>query len=360
MKSVRVLVLSSSDSTFFQIIRTLEEHRRYNFLLFGYGSDNEFIQRFHNIQIIEKQTSEDNLIPFLLDICQENEIDVILPASFEYLNPLCRNLEKFRASDVEPIIPVSDTSLLEILTHRPVLFEYCMNVLSIPVPEYRTIRSRGMIKNATDSLDYPQKPILLSPSKLSQNRSIRLIDNSKDLQRLFFDEKPQAVYATLRQFTEDIGDDFSEITAMEYDCTSEYSVEVLCRRGQTFATLVYSSNPLSDKPMAHSVLTKDHNFPIIEKIAESIVEGFGFSYSVGMRIWVDSEGNARLFDVIPHLCDNVMLCLHGGINLPELVIEMALREFDYNYKPSIKWGLRMQQVWLELLDHEGDVWKTDL
>ncbi|MFW9913828.1 MAG: hypothetical protein ACFFEU_15220, partial [Candidatus Thorarchaeota archaeon] len=179
-------------------------------------------------------------------------------------------------------------------------------------------------------------------------------------QRLFFDEKPQAVYTTLRQLTQDIGDDFSEITAMDYNCASEYSVEVLCRRGQTFAVLVYSSNPLSDKMITYTVLTKDQNFPIIEKLAQGIVEGFGLSYSIGMKIWVDSEGNARLFDVIPHLLDDAMLCLHGGINLPELVIEMALREFDYNYSPTINWGLKMQRIWLELFSYEGDVWKSDL
>ncbi len=360
MKSVRVLVLCSSDSTFFVVLRTLEKSRKYDFTIFGYGSENEFIQRFHTVQIIDKRTSDDELIPFLLDFCQENEIDVILPASFEYLNPLCQNLAQFRANGVEPIIPISDPSLLEIITHRPALFEYSSNVLSIPVPEYRTIKNQGMIKDAIDSLDYPQKRILFSPSRLSQDRNIRLIDNSKDLRRLFFDEKPEAVYTTLQQFTHDVGDDFSEITAIEYDCTTAYSVEVLCRRGQTFAILVYSSNPLSDKMNTHSVLTRDHNFPIIEKLAQRVVEGFGFSYSVGMRIWIDSVGNASLLDVIPHLRDDVILCLHGGINLPELMIDMALREFDYNYRPTIKWGLRMQQVWLELLNYEGDVWKTDL
>lgn len=360
MKSVRVLILCSSDSTFFHVLRTLERSRKYDFTLFGFGSDNEFIQRFHDIKLIKKPPSEVDLLPFLLDICLKNKIDIILSASFDYLGILSKNLEQFRAIDTEPIIPVSDPSLLAILSYRPTLFEYSSNVLSVSVPEYRIVKERKLIEDSVHSLGHPQKPILLSSSQHIQERNIRLIDNSKDIQKLFFDEKPDAVYTTLHQFTRDVGEVFPEITAMEYDCTTEYSVEVLCRKGQTFATLVYPGNPLFDKMNTHSVLTRDQYFPIIEKLARRVVEGFGFSYSVGMRIWIDSEGKARLVDVIPHLRDSVVLCLHGGVNLPELMIDMALREFDYDYKPTIKWGLKMQQVWLELLNYKGDVWKTEL
>ncbi len=333
---------------------------KYNFTFFGYGYENEFIQRFYDVKLMKRPSSELDLIPFLFDICQKNEIDVIIPASSEYLGPLCENLEQFRANNIEPIIPVSDPSLLEILSHRPTLFEYSKRVLSILAPEYRVIRNQKMIKETTHSLGYPEKPILFSPSRYSQDGNIRLVDSSKDIRRLFFDEKPDAVYTTLHQFTHALGDVFPEITAIEYDCTTEYSVEVLCRKGLTFAILIYSSNPLSNKLNTHTVLTKDKHFPVIEEIVKRVVEGFGFSYCVGMRIWIDSEGNARLVDLIPHLRDDVILCFHGGVNLPELMIDMALREFDYNYGTTIKWGLQMQQVWFELLNYKGDVWKTEL
>ncbi|MFW9913356.1 MAG: hypothetical protein ACFFEU_12845, partial [Candidatus Thorarchaeota archaeon] len=65
--------------------------RKYDFALFGYGSDSEFIQRFHNIQLIKKHRSRTELIPSLLEICKTNEIDVLLPATYEFLNPLCQN-----------------------------------------------------------------------------------------------------------------------------------------------------------------------------------------------------------------------------------------------------------------------------
>jgi carbamoyl-phosphate synthase large subunit len=296
----------------------------------------------------------------LLEICKKNDIDIIIPASYEFLEPLCENLELFRANNIEPIIPITDPALLKILSHRPTLFEYSTNVLSIPVPEHRTIGTQKMIQEMTHSLGYPLTPILFTPSYYSIGRNIRLVDSSKDMRMLFFNEKPDAVYTTLQQFTEALGNDFPEIIAMEYDCVAEYSVEALCRKGLTFAILAYPSKPISNKLDAHSVLTKDQHFPVIEGIVRRVVEGFGFSYCVGMRIWLDSNGNARLVDITPHLSDDVILCFHGGINFPELMIDMALGEFDYNYRPKIKWGLRMQQVWLELLNYQGDVWKTAL
>jgi len=360
VKSVRVLILSSVESTMIQIARTLEKSTKYDITLFGFGVENEFIKRFYNITLLKKQSSERDLISALLELCEKNKIDVIIPASSKFLDPLCENLEKFRNISVELILPVTDPTLLEILFHRPTLFEYSKNVLSLPIPKYKLVQNRKMIQEVTKDLGYPGNPVLFSHSRNGQDKNIRLVDGSSDIKKLYFDEKPDAVYSTLHQFISDLDDSFSEIIAIEFDCIIEYNVEVLCRKGVTFALLVYPSNPLSNKLNTHAVLTKDQHFPAIEKIAKRVVEGFGISYSVGMRIWIDSNGNAKLIDVVPNLRDDVILCLHGGVNFPELMIDMALQEFDYDYSPKIKWGLQMQQVWLELLNHEGEVWKTDL
>lgn len=360
MKSVRVLILGSKDSTLIQIARTLETSSKYDVTLFGFGVENEFISKFYNITLFKKQSTEGDLISYLLDICEKNQIDIIIPSSSEFLEPLCANLEQFRKNNVEPIIPVSDPSLLKILFHRPTLLEYSKNVLSLAVPKYRLMENQNLIREVTQELGYPENPILFSHSRYSHDGNIRLIDSSSDIKKLFFNEKPDAVNVTFDQFTHDLDETFPEIIALEYDCTVEYTVKALCRKGIIFATLIYPSNPLSNKLNTHTILTKDQHFPVLEKIAQRVVEGFGISYSVGMRIWMDSKGNAKLVDVIPHLRDDVILCFHGGVNFPELMLDMALTEFDYDYRPSIKWGLQMQQVWLELLDYKGDVWKTDL
>ena len=360
MKSVRVLILGSSESTVIQIARTLEKSTKYDITLFGFGVENDFIEKFYNVALLKNKTSENSLISTLLEICEKNKIDVIIPASSEFLKPLCENLEKFRNKNVEPILPVTDPTLLEILFHRPTLFEYSKNVLSLRIPRYKLVQNRKMIQEVIADLGYPGNPVLFSHSCNAHDKNIRLIDGSSDIKKLYFNEKPDAVRSTLHQFITDLDDQFSEIIAIEFDCAIEYNVEVLCRKGATFALLVYSSNPLSNKMNTHTVLTKDQHFPAIEKIAERVVEGFGISYSVGMRIWIDSKGNAKLVDVVPHLRDDVVLVLHGGVNLPELMIDMAFQEFDYDYRPTIKWGLQMQQVWLELLNREDEVWETEL
>ncbi|MFX1483487.1 MAG: hypothetical protein ACFFCP_09885 [Promethearchaeota archaeon] len=360
MKSVRVLILGSNDSTLISTIRTLQKSSKYDFTIFGFGSENEFIERFYNVTLLRKSSSDLALIHFLIDACQKNKVEVIIPTSFEYLEPLCEHLEIFRSKNIEPAIPLTDPSLLEILSHRPTLFEYFNRVLSLNGPEYRISSTQQMLHEGAHSLGYPHKPILFTPSHSFRGGNMKLVESSKDVRKLFFEKKPDTVYSTLHQFTNVLGVSFPEVTAIEFDCVTEYSVEVLCRKGITFAVLVYPSNPLSAKMDIRAALTKDQHYPAVEKIARRVIEGFGFSYSVCMRIWIDSEGNAKLVDVIPHLREDVILCFHGGVNFPELMIDMALQEFDYEYNPTIKWGLKMQQVWLELLSYQGDVWKTDL
>ena len=121
MKSVRVLVLGSRDSTLIHVLRTLAKSTKYDYTLFGYGSENDFIQKSFNTKLLKNPSTETELIPFLIDSCEKNEIDFIIPTSTEFVAPLCENLEDFRTKNVEPIVPLSDPSLLEIIFHRPTL-----------------------------------------------------------------------------------------------------------------------------------------------------------------------------------------------------------------------------------------------
>jgi predicted ATP-grasp superfamily ATP-dependent carboligase len=105
-------------------------------------------------------------------------------------------------------------------------------------------------------------------------------------------------------------------------------------------------------------ILKDDNYGEIEKVSKKLVEGFGLSYNVGIQMREDKKGKPQLLEINPRLQGTTTMTVASGVNIPELMVMMALREFDYDIEPEIRWGLEMDRVWLELFKYEGSVWEN--
>ena len=165
-----------------------------------------------------------------------------------------------------------------------------------------------------------------------------------DRRRLFFEEKPTGVYTTLENVLQDIGGDFPELIAMEYLPWLEYTLDVLCRKGQTFCVVPRARKEMTGGITTRGVIAKDKNFDVIVKTSTSIVEGLGFSYNIGIQLKENAKGIPLLLEVNPRLQGTTVMSVASGINIPEQMVAMALGEFDYKQKFEPKWGLDMQML----------------
>ncbi len=294
----------------------------------------------------------------LLDLCEGLGVEVVLPIRTDDQMPICSQLEAFRDAGVEPALIVTDPELMDMLLNKRRLMEYCRDVIGTDVPRFDYATNADALTEAVMGLGYPDVPVVIKPSYSNGSRGFRVLDENIDRKHLFFNEKPTGIYSTLDDVLRDIGDEFPEMVAMEYLPGREYTVDVLCRKGKTFAVVPRLRLRMTGGITTQGVLAKDENYGVISRTVESIVEGFGLSYNVGIQLKESTSSVPLLLEVNPRLQGTTTITVAGGVNVPELMVQMALREFDYDFRPEVRWGLKMQRVWLELFEYEGRVWEN--
>ena len=357
MRSVKVLVTGAIAPGFVSIVRALGSSKKYDMTVIGSDyktapSSSYFADRVY--QLPDNRSPE--FSGALLDLCTSEGIDVLLPIRTDDQLPICRNLAKFHNAGIEPALVVTDPALMDIVLNKRKLLDYCRDVIGMKTPGYRAATTAEGLTQAVSALGYPDVPVVIKPSHSMGSRGFRILDESIDRRTLFFEEKPMGIYSTLPAVFADIGNEFPELLAMEYLPGNEYTLDILCRKGETFAVLPRLRVGTLGGITTRGVLARDSNYEMLMRIAESLVEGLGLSYNVGVQARESKSGVPLLLEVNPRLQGTTVLSVEGGVNIPEMLVQMALHEYDYKQKFHIRWGLEMQRVWLELFSHEGRTW----
>lgn len=146
---------------------------------------------------------------------------------------------------------------------------------------------------------------------------------------------------------------------MEYLDEPEYTIDVLCYKGKTFAIVprkrLKMIGGITQNGVIEALNEKTHTY------IEQLIESFGFSYSVGLQIR-KSTFNEDLFHIIeinPRLQGTTVMSVAAGINIPEKVVDMALKQFDFNFKPKIRYGLKLERTFYEIFEYNNKVYNLE-
>jgi carbamoyl-phosphate synthase large subunit len=360
LKKCTVLVTGAAAPGFVSIVKALRANTTYDMKLIG----SDYIETLSSREYVEScHVLPDNRSPefvgALLDLCVKMNVDVVLPIRTDDQMPICMNLGDFRDAGVEPAIVTTDPDLLDTLLNKRRLLEYCSEIIGLETPDFLYAENAVGLRGVVEKLGYPEVPVAIKPSYSNGSRGFRIIDEKIDKRKQFFKEKPSGIYSTLNEVLACIGETFPEMIAMEYLPGKEYTVDVLCRKGQTFTVIPRLRAKMTGGITTSGLVVKDNNYGKIKKSAESIVEGFGLSYNLGTQFRESRSGTPLLLEVNPRLQGTTTMSVAAGVNIPELMVQMALHEFDYNYEPTIKWGLEMQRVWLEIFKDGKRIWKNE-
>ena len=360
MKKCKVLVTGSTAPGFVSIVKALKSSSVYDMNIIG----SDFREAISSRYFVEESfVLPDNRSPeyagALLDLCTDKEVDVVLPIRTDDQLPLCKIYGSFKEKGIEPALVVTSPKLLDTILNKRSLMEYSKNVIGLEIPEFSYATSAQDLEKAVEFLGYPNKKVVIKPSYSNGSRGFRILDDQLDMKRMFFDEKPTGIHTTLSRVLEDIGDIFPELIVMEYLPGKEYTVDTLCRKGTTFAILPRLRRGMIGGITTKGILSNDSNLEKIEETSKKLVDGFGLSYNVGIQVKENEEGLPLLLEINPRLQGTTVISVVGGVNVPEMMVMMALQEFDYDFKPEVKWGLEMQRVWLELFRYDGRTWEYE-
>ncbi|RDE15082.1 MAG: hypothetical protein C4K47_03245 [Candidatus Thorarchaeota archaeon] len=356
-KHVKLLLTGFCAPGFASIVYALRKSALYQFYVFSTDWKPNLAASFAD----KSEVIGDDLAPDwpdrIIESARREKIKVLVPIRTDDLAPLARNVKRLKEIGVIPTLPTENPELIQTMTNKGDAYG-ALTKLGISVPNHFRVNDLDSMREAAYSLGYPDVPVCVKPVVADGSRGFRILNEKMDKKRLFFQEKPSSVLSDLDSVCSVLGDEFPEMLVMEYLPGKEYTVDVLCREGTTYTVVPRLRTQMTAGISTDAVLSKDEHYGYICELSEKIVRGFRLSYNIGVQVREDRNGNPKILEINPRLQGTTIISVEGGVNIPELMVQMALGDFNPDYRPEIKWGLKLHRVYREIFELEGKVWTT--
>ncbi len=356
-RNVRLLLTGFCAPGFTSIVYALRKSDKFDFYIYSTDWKPNLASHFAD----KSDVIGDNLDPEwptrIISAAKKERIKVLIPIRTDDLAPIARNINTFREFGTEPTLPSEDPRVIETLSNKVELYK-AVDRLNLETPDHYSVATSDELDKAASALGYPDIPICIKPAVADGSRGFRILDKTRDPKETFFSEKPNSTYSDLDTLKEILGETFQEMLLMEYLPGREYTVDILCLKGMVYAVLPRLRTVMTGGITTGALLAKDDQYDFITQFSKSVVEGFDLSYNIGIQLREDREGKLKLLEMNPRLQGTTIISVEGGVNIPEIMVDMALGTFDTNFVPDVKWGLKLQRVWREVLEHEDSRWTS--
>lgn len=274
-------------------------------------------------------------IPALLKICKKERVQVILPQNTRELLVLSQVLDRFTEENVS--IAVSGASAIETANNKYLLMQQAKKI-GIPTPAFSLVESFDDLVVKAQKMGWPEKPVVVKPPDSNGSRGVRIIDESVDLQKKFYDEKPGSLTVKMHHLKELIGETFPPLIVMEYLPGKEYTIDVL--HHDSF-TIVPRTRDEMKSGITFSGTTEKNN-QLIE-YSEKLSNHLNLIYAFGFQFKYGGDQIPKLLESNPRIQGTMVLSTFAGANIIYGAVKAALSEPVPPFE--IRWNTRIIRYW---------------
>lgn len=285
---------------------------------------------------IESASNPSNYLESLLNVCKKESPDILLPQNTAELITLSSNKTEFHKIGTQVII--SDTIALIQANNKYNLLEIC-KTNKIATLKYKLVNNFKDLKEAATELGWPERKIVVKPPDSNGMRGVRVIDESIDLKKQFFEEKPTSFCITMGDLFRNIGNEFPELIISEYLPGDEYSVDVL--RTKSNLTVIPRK-----RSMIRSGITFNGKIEKNEKIisiSEKLAGILGLSFCFGFQFKSDENNQPQILECNPRVQGTMVMSTICGANIIYGSVKAVLNEEIPDF--SIDWNSIFYRYW---------------
>ena len=278
----------------------------------------------------------------LLDICDKEKVDVLMPFMSVELLPLIDRIADFEAIGTK--VSVSDRKSVELTNNKLKFYEF-LKEKGLPVPEFYAIKNADELKTACEAVGYPKKAVCVKATELSGSRGIRIIDATKSRYDILFGQKPNSFYTTFDELQATLREQptMPEMMAMECLPGEEGSVDLIADKGKILYMAYRESNVnLASIPQEATLAYNEEAY----QIAREVIAALGLSGNADLDFKYDETGHPVLIEINPRIAATMRIFKEGGLNLPYLRIKQLLGE--ELPEVEVKYGVKMKRRYLEM------------
>ena len=267
------------------------------------------------------KTRDEKFIPFMLDLCIKEKVDIILCTSTQNsLIPLKKNERLFNKINVK--IPGTNINDLLLANDKGLMLDK-VNESGIDCPNFILPDN---VKHF-DSFLNKNKSVIVKPRVSSGSRGFRILkDNYKltynDLVGKTDDSSKIVDSKTYRDIIDKDGS-FSDILMMEYLDGQDYSVYTLAEEGKSLVTIPFKR--LKPKDGVSLVSEVDMNKCVIEYV-EKIVKLFNLDWVNNIQLKLSPQNKPMIYEINPRLAGSVILTKGAGCDLVKYGLDILSGE----------------------------------
>lgn len=275
----------------------------------------------------------EEFIPTLLEICEKEGIDVILPQVTAELYHLAKHKKDFEKIGTN--VAVSDYEAIKLANNKHELMNIAKKI-GVPYPKFHLVKTWSVLEKVAEKVGFP---FVVKPPMASGMRGLRIVYKRIDRKEMFFNQKPDSSKVTMEELYNILGDEFPELLVVEYLPGKEYSVDILSNED------VYTVIPRRREVIRTGITfvgTVEKRDDIIE-FSEMLTEKIGLRYAHGLQFKENSEGVPKVIESNPRIQGTMVLSTIAGANVVYGAVKLALGESVPEFK--IRWGTRLLRYW---------------
>lgn len=272
----------------------------------------------------------------LIKICKEENVNILLPQNTLELEILSRNYLKFEFIGTK-VVTSSETSI-KLANDKFQLMKVCKEI-GVSVGEFYKVDNYSDLVSKAKLLGWPSNKVVVKPPISNGMRGVRIISETLDLKKMFYDEKPNSLFTTMKGLYEVLGDTFPDLLVTEYLPGKEYTVDVFRHNKKT--TVIPRSRDQIRSGITFSGEVIKH-----EKLIESckkISDKLDLENCYGFQFKLDVNDFPKILESNPRVQGTMVLATIANANIVYSSVKNVLGEEipDFN----IKWGTKISRFW---------------
>ncbi len=343
MKELTILVTATGAQFMPGLANCLRNNGERSVRLIGVDmkTDETLLQMVDKYYVVDSASSPE-YVEQLLNICKEENVDVLIPFMSAELDVLRKNIDRFEAVGTK--VSVSDAESIEISNNKLKLYEF-MRDNGLPVCKFKAVRNIQELEEAFEYIGYPKKAVCIKATESSGSRGIRIVDPSQSRFDILFRQKPNSFYISYEELKEILSEkeQMPEMMAMEYLPGEEYSVDLLADHGKVLYMAGRETNVnLASIPQEATLVKNEKAY----EIAKNVIEAIGLDGNADLDFKFDENGTPVLMEINPRIAATLQIFYVGGLNLPYLRVKQLLGEALPEIE--VKYGIKMKRRYLEM------------
>jgi carbamoyl-phosphate synthase large subunit len=257
--------------------------------------------------------SQAGFIDALVEICERERIDAVLPQSSYELLALAEGKDRFG----ETTVLVANQEAVRRSNDKAETYAL-LDTIGVRGPAWRRVNAAAEVAAAAQELGYPDEDVAFKPLMSSGSRGFRVISSTADRRRQLFENRPGVAEALrLEELVELLGDDETEALVMELARGPERTIDGIARNGR-----IVLGHPKTREEMRAGLAMYFQTLddPALVQVAAKIAAELELDHFFNIQLVGDAviEINPRISTII----------YQDDLNLPYLGLKHALGELS--------------------------------